>query len=528
MSGRLARVGAGAQRTREKQQSLWQERAELEQSLVEYRGRLALVPGQMREFAVTRRDGPGGEAVPRRTEGTGTRTGHSVGERRKATEKARPDTEVMAPSTNGCRFTEAVTEASIALAAVEGERQALVMRREEQEAALARHRFPVSRKSAQLANSRSRSRRWRCACVRQGVFPKAQQLAALTRVQGPGEEELRSSNRGRGAAGELEAAQSRRLEAERGLLEAQAEVKLKTDEMNAAQGTWRAKASYRPRRETSCPCPAPVTAEVPDWLAAGLRPSANRRPVCRRYAAAPSRSRRPQGGDRHLRARIRSLGPVDEQAPTDYAERQQRYDFLTGQTDDLGQAEESLQEAIVELEEKIKERFTGASIRSTTNFSATSPPSSAAAPPAWSRRSRKKRRRAGRRNHGAAAGQARRQPVDAVRRRAVADGGIAALRASQTRPSPFCVLDEVDAMLDESNVGRFVEAVHKLAEATQFIIITHNRRTIETADHIYGVSMGKDSTSSVLSLRLTDLVPAMIQRLAAATRERRCAAPVPW
>jgi len=77
----------------------------------------------------------------------------------------------------------------------------------------------------------------------------------------------------------------------------------------------------------------------------------------------------------------------------------------------------------------------------------------------------------------------------------------------QTHPSPFCVLDEVDAMLDEANVGRFVDALSRLAKRTQFIIITHNRRTIEVADAIYGVSMGRDSTSSVLSLRLSDVSP---------------------
>jgi chromosome segregation protein len=75
----------------------------------------------------------------------------------------------------------------------------------------------------------------------------------------------------------------------------------------------------------------------------------------------------------------------------------------------------------------------------------------------------------------------------------------------QANPSPFCVLDEVDAMLDEANVGRFVDSLRKLSERTQFIIITHNRRTIEVADAIYGVSMGRDSTSEVLSLRLADV-----------------------
>jgi hypothetical protein len=77
----------------------------------------------------------------------------------------------------------------------------------------------------------------------------------------------------------------------------------------------------------------------------------------------------------------------------------------------------------------------------------------------------------------------------------------------QTHPSPFCVLDEVDAMLDESNVGRFVDALRRLAERTQFIIITHNRRTIEVADAIYGISMTGDSTR-VLSLRSATPLPA--------------------
>ena len=75
----------------------------------------------------------------------------------------------------------------------------------------------------------------------------------------------------------------------------------------------------------------------------------------------------------------------------------------------------------------------------------------------------------------------------------------------QANPSPFCVLDEVDAMLDEANVGRFASALHDLAQRTQFIVITHNRRTIEVADSIYGVSMAPDGASRVLSMRLADL-----------------------
>jgi chromosome segregation protein len=67
------------------------------------------------------------------------------------------------------------------------------------------------------------------------------------------------------------------------------------------------------------------------------------------------------------------------------------------------------------------------------------------------------------------------------------------------------VLDEVDAMLDEANVGRFATALRDLAQWTQFIVITHNRRTIEVADSIYGVSMAPDAASRVLSMRLGEL-----------------------
>jgi len=69
-------------------------------------------------------------------------------------------------------------------------------------------------------------------------------------------------------------------------------------------------------------------------------------------------------------------------------------------------------------------------------------------------------------------------------------------------PTPFCVLDEVDAMLDEANVGRFREMLTELSQQTQFIVITHNRGTIQSADTIYGVSMGIDGASQVISLRL--------------------------
>ena len=74
----------------------------------------------------------------------------------------------------------------------------------------------------------------------------------------------------------------------------------------------------------------------------------------------------------------------------------------------------------------------------------------------------------------------------------------------EVRPAPFCVLDEVDAALDEANVGRFTDALRDLTATTQFIVITHNRGTIEAADALYGVTVGDDLVSRVISLRLEE------------------------
>ena len=74
----------------------------------------------------------------------------------------------------------------------------------------------------------------------------------------------------------------------------------------------------------------------------------------------------------------------------------------------------------------------------------------------------------------------------------------------EVRPVPFCVLDEVDAALDEANIGRFTDALRELSRDTQCIVITHNRGTIETADALYGVTVGDDSVSRVISLRLDE------------------------
>ncbi len=84
--------------------------------------------------------------------------------------------------------------------------------------------------------------------------------------------------------------------------------------------------------------------------------------------------------------------------------------------------------------------------------------------------------------------------------------GVALLFAMlSVNPVPFCILDEVDAALDEANIGRFADALRLLARQIDFVVITHNRATIETADTIYGVTMTDAAVSRLLSLRLADL-----------------------
>ena len=72
------------------------------------------------------------------------------------------------------------------------------------------------------------------------------------------------------------------------------------------------------------------------------------------------------------------------------------------------------------------------------------------------------------------------------------------------KPSPFCVLDEVDAPLDENNIGRFIRLLQEFSGQTQFVVITHNPRTIEAADWIYGVTMEEPGVSTIVGVKLQE------------------------
>ena len=70
------------------------------------------------------------------------------------------------------------------------------------------------------------------------------------------------------------------------------------------------------------------------------------------------------------------------------------------------------------------------------------------------------------------------------------------------RPCPFYLLDEVEAALDDTNIGRFVELLRRYADRAQFVVITHQKRTMEAADVLYGVTMGESGVSQIVSRRL--------------------------
>ena len=210
-----------------------------------------------------------------------------------------------------------------------------------------------------------------------------------------------------------------------------------------------------------------------------------------------------------LRGEIRALGPVNLEALDDLSEERERHDFLSVQVEDLEAAELQLRAAIVDLEREIRARFQETFELVNTSFG-----------------DYFERFFGGGRAEltivesedeaGDAGVDVRAQPPGKrISSLAMLSGGERALTSVAllfallaVNPAPVCVLDEVDAALDEANVGRFVDTLRGLCERSQFIVITHNRGTVEAADTIYGVSMGDDSVSRVLSLRLADLPQA--------------------
>jgi chromosome segregation protein len=205
-------------------------------------------------------------------------------------------------------------------------------------------------------------------------------------------------------------------------------------------------------------------------------------------------------------ADIERLGPINMLAMEEYDEESTRLDFLTTQRDDLMKARDDLQQAIREINKTAKDLFNETFNAIRENFRTTfqalfeggecdirledsedpleSPIEISASP-------RGKR----------------------TQRIHLLSGGERALTALAllfaiylVKPSPFCVLDEVDAPLDEANIGRFIGMLQRFKERTQFVVITHHPRTMEAADWLYGVTMEEPGISSIVGVKLDEVL----------------------
>ena len=213
----------------------------------------------------------------------------------------------------------------------------------------------------------------------------------------------------------------------------------------------------------------------------------------------------------NYRGQMQRMGAINPDAPQEYAETQERHDFLTQQVEDLSKTDAQLREVIQELDELTSKAF-GATVEQvnaifgntftqlfgggTARLELTDPDDLtisgveiiAQLP--------------NRREQGLA----------------LLSGGERSLTAAallfsllKVSPTPFCVMDEVDAALDEANITRFRELLRELGLKTQTVIITHNRGTVQAAQTIYGISMSSDSTSQALSIKPEEYVEQSCQ-----------------
>ncbi len=203
-----------------------------------------------------------------------------------------------------------------------------------------------------------------------------------------------------------------------------------------------------------------------------------------------------------LRRKIEALGGVNPDAWKEFQEAQQRYDFLNSQRQDLLDSIRDTEHTIKEIDTESRKRFADAFEVINRNFRETFQVL-----------------------FGGGTGEMRligegdqleqgieivaQPPGKRLQNVQLLSGGEKALTAMSLlmgifryQPSPFCVLDEVDAPLDEVNVGRFTNLIREMAAQTQFIVITHAKKTMESAETLYGVTMQEQGVSKLVSVRL--------------------------
>ena len=207
---------------------------------------------------------------------------------------------------------------------------------------------------------------------------------------------------------------------------------------------------------------------------------------------------------RFLRSKLTDLGHVNIDAIEEYAEVNQRYIFLNDQYEDLVESKAELEEIIADLYKSMEKQFAERFSELQTVFSQVF-------------------------NVLFEGGRAKIDYTDAehvlesgieltaqppgkkLRHISLLSGGEKSMTAIallfsflKVNPSPFCVIDEIDAALDDSNIYRFTHYMSQIADQSQFVVITHRKQTLEACNTIYGVSMSKSGISKLVSVRLSD------------------------
>jgi chromosome segregation protein len=219
-------------------------------------------------------------------------------------------------------------------------------------------------------------------------------------------------------------------------------------------------------------------------------------------AAATERALSAEEAIATLRAKIDRLGPVNMMAIEQFDELESRHTFLTTERKDLLDSIAQTSEAIKRIDETTRQRFADAFTAINRNFQETFSTLFGGGRAGLTLLDESDPLESGIEIIAQPPGK-RLQSVQLL------SGGEKALTAIalmfglfKFKPSPFCLLDEIDAPLDDANIGRFVEMLRSMLRHTQFILITHNRKTMEIADRLYGVTMEEPGVSKLISVQL--------------------------
>ena len=213
-----------------------------------------------------------------------------------------------------------------------------------------------------------------------------------------------------------------------------------------------------------------------------------------------------------LRSKIEGMGAVNMMALKEFAEKSERRDFITKQRDEVLSSIDLLKEAITEIEETSLRKFLGIFARINTEFGQLFPilfPTGEG-----------KLELTNPENPMIGGVEIMcRLPGKSQKSMNLFSGGEKALTAMalifallRTKPTPYCFLDEVDAPLDEANVGRYNRVLEALSDQFQFIVITHNRRTMEVLDVLYGITMQEPGVSKVVGVDMQKDLPGHLRK----------------